>query len=143
MTTKVQSHLDYQPKKTCLDFIFDYQDLEIIIQISGFSGKERVYINKELVIENRNITSIQSIIDFQYQGQQFTIKVFSTSWRQSLRGIIQVELYIDQQLIDSDQINAFKDSGSPFKLSFKSFLKWMATGAVIGFIAGILIAMLT
>lgn len=57
---------------------FVHEDDQIIVRVwlSLLSGKEKIYANKQLVVDIRNITSLSAYHEFDYDGELFDVEVF-------------------------------------------------------------------
>ncbi|RUO43757.1 hypothetical protein CWE15_00705 [Aliidiomarina taiwanensis] len=132
--TTQETKKDIQIKGAQAEVYFEHAGREIIFKFSLYSGKERVFVNGELVSEARN-WRFKSTHYFTYQGTRYQLQI---AMKRSLTGLLvgqsTIELEADGVLVDSDEFNYLKNSG-PFswKKFFLSLLPYFIIGAVVGF----------
>jgi hypothetical protein len=85
-------------------FIFEHQGNDISMHGSVWSGKETAYFNNKIVSSYRNINSLKS--EHCFHESDHTYKLCS-SMKSVLRGTIQVDLYCDDELIETETVSQF------------------------------------
>lgn len=133
---------DKNVKMSHAEVHFEHLDRAIKLWFSTFSGKEKVYVNDELVSEGRS-WRFKNIHRFTYQGTNYEVEVGVDGWRGLLSSIYKIELRADGQRIDQDEIDYMASMGAKGKdgkFSIAKFLwsllPFFVVGGVIGFIVG-------
>lgn len=127
---------------------FDLGEDTIKVWGSICTGLERIYVNDQLTSEKRN-WRFNSHHTFQLDGSELEVRIIVVSM---LTGELRLELWRDGELIDSDDLS-MKQAAAGTPLSFfqpKSFASWIllilafaGAGALVGFLVGSLVSILT
>jgi len=105
-------------------FYFEDEGTQIVAHGSALSGKETVFVDREIVSTKRSF-SRKSIHDFHYKGHAYQIVFFMES---ILSGTLSCSLYKNGELI-----SATTKSYSIKTFNWKTFLIAMTVGAIIGY----------
>lgn len=107
-------------------FYFDDEGAQIAAHGSALSGKETVFVDRE-ISSSKRCYKRTSTHDFQYQGHNYQVVFFVESM---LKGTLSCSLYKDGKLVSATS------KSYPMKsFSWKTFLPAMAVGAICGFSA--------
>ncbi|MFC4700521.1 hypothetical protein ACFO4O_10150 [Glaciecola siphonariae] len=82
-------------------FYFEHEGNDISMFGSVYSGKEKVFFNNKEVSAFRNLNNFKSQHSFEKNGHHYEVKTRMTS---ILKGEIEVSLYCDGELIESDTV---------------------------------------
>ncbi|MFQ3191454.1 MAG: putative membrane protein [Paraglaciecola sp.] len=85
-------------------FIFEHEANDISLQGSIWTGKETAYFNNKPVSSFRNISNRKSEHTFSEKGHAYKL---CTSMTNVLRGTLKVDLYCDDELIQTESVSQF------------------------------------
>lgn len=138
-TTKKAVKTPYQA-----EVYFDHQGREIRLVFSLRSGREEVYVDDALV-SKKSSWGFRTTHTFQVEDVAYRLEL---SLRKSMKalsqGMVTVELWANDTLVDSDQVNTLRhmvgggDASTP--LGWKRILIWLAPFFALGAIAGVTLA---
>ena len=106
-------------------YYFNDQELRITAHGSGYSGKETVYLNDEVVSDKRNL-GMRSSHKFRHQDNNYEVRFEVTSL---LKGGVECSLYRNGQHI-ATETKAFLDKNN--KAGYKQIIFCFIAGLVFG-----------
>ncbi|MFT5815293.1 MAG: hypothetical protein ACI9VT_003065 [Psychroserpens sp.] len=107
-------------------FIFEHEANDISMQGSIWTGKETAYFNNKPVSSFRNVSNRKSEHTFSENGHTYKL---CTSMTNILRGTLKVDLYCDDELIQTESVSQFSNLGlklGVWTLSVVLIVAWFA-----------------
>ena len=119
-------------------FHFEVDGKQINVHGSAWNGRERVWIDDELVSDIRSF-SVESKHEIELNGRALTLEFSATS---ILRGDYRARV-LENGVILREAPRSYVPAGtSGRRFYFRELGKWVAYGAVVGFAVGALIGFL-
>lgn len=123
---------------TSAEVYFEHNGHSIVVWFSTYSGKEKVYVDDELVsdarswrLSNKHVISIGA--------SSCEIKVSVKGWKNLFLGIYSVYFYVEGELVDQDELEFMKYLGKGHKkkpFSWKRFVFTLIPFLVAGYFVG-------
>ncbi|GIU11250.1 MULTISPECIES: hypothetical protein [unclassified Shewanella] len=109
-------------------YYFNDQDVRITAHGSGYSGKETIYVNDEVVSDKRNLVKMNSCHKFCHLGNDYEVRFKVTSL---MKATVECSLYRNNQHL-ATETKAFlsKDNQSVKKQIFMCFLAGLVFGGL-------------
>ncbi len=85
--------------------VFDYADHVIRLEVCLFNGREWLYLDDQLLEHKWNLLSCHSRYHFVLDGKPAEIKLAAKGFSGVLRGAYGIQLFVDGQLVDTDQFD--------------------------------------
>lgn len=109
---------------------FDYQDHQIRLELWPVTGLERVYLDDQLVSEQRNFSSKRSEHRFSLGQQQARLQLLPRGIAGVMFGHYDIRLQLSRQTVASDELCLF--NGTALRHSLYYLLAAVALGAAAG-----------
>lgn len=110
-------------------FYFDHEGNDISMHGSAWSGHETVYFNNKPVSSFRNLSKLKSEHNFTENGHVYKV---ATNMKSILRGTLEVALYCDDELVQTEGVTWAK-KGSFTRGLWKYLLSGLIAGGLIGY----------
>ena len=119
-------------------FFFDIADHPVTVHASGWSARERLWINDDLVSDRRSFR-VATLHEIEVGGERFEIRVEISDW---LRGGIRCTVQQNEQPVHTVVLKMIPDEQSIWRYMFKDLWKYFLGGAAVGFVVALVYVLL-
>lgn len=124
-------------KNARMTSVFDYADHVIRLEVCLFNGREWLYLDDQLLEHKWNLLSCHSRYHFALDGNPAEIKLAAKGLSGVLRGAYDIQLFVDGQLVDTDQFDymaMLQQPGPKRRQALQQIALYVIAGFAFGFV---------